>query len=139
MINIGELKLSLGDDRPPQQKWEIDTALDLVSVGLTKLRSLGFTYDLVEGERSIPVEFPKMYFHPTHGHMIVHSDEVARNLSPGWQDKPIGHEGAKGIEWVEPGKDETTASSPVPVDIAKAFAEGKIAEDETETPIFTYP
>jgi len=114
-----------------QRQYLALAALDALKGALESLAALGHRFDIVEAEPAPPDEFPKMMFHAQHGNLVVHSKEAVENLSPGWQDKPIG--------WFDPkGRDQEVAEAPpphpVPVDISAAMARGQI-DHRVEEPL----
>ena len=127
MANFEELRshLTLHHAATPQRQWEALNALDSVKSGLSRLAALGHRFDITEAEELVVSEWPRMFYHPEHGELVVHSLETAQGLSPGWSDKPIGWAGEAEVksEVVSP---VPASPAPVTVDIAQLAASGQL-------------
>src|SRR5208283_3164797 len=84
-----KIELAVGNNW--QRKYTAGAAIDSIEAGLKALASLGYRFDLVEGDAEPIAEFPKAFYHRTFGFTIAKDSMKAEELlAAGWQDKPIG-------------------------------------------------
>ncbi len=65
-----------------------ETALKMIKDGIGHLASLGHRFELGFAALPEPEEWPKMFYHDSLGQLVVHSQQAADELSPGWRDTP---------------------------------------------------
>ena len=63
-----------------QRKYTAGAAIDSIEAGLTSLASLGFRFDLVEGDPAPILEFPKAFYHRVFGFAMAEDSARAEAL-----------------------------------------------------------
>ena len=107
----------------PQRHWHAMEAVNQLEAALKTLASHGHLFDLVEGEAPAPLEWPKMFYHESHGNLTVASQSEADALGPDWKDKqPTAFEPEAIADEAE---DEPPPPKAVTVDIASIMASGQ--------------
>ncbi len=130
MSSIAKFKDEIMSKYPenPKLVFSLGQAFDGIIAGLKELESAGYSFDLIEAEPKVPEEYPKMFYHPGIGQLIVSSQEEAEALGPNWQDRPFGDQTV-----VEPQPEPEASPAPVAVDIAALFAGQAAVEQPAPT------
>lgn len=87
MASFDQMREDLGEVHKDnsQRHWHVMDAIATIEAGIKKLAEYGHVYDLIEGDQSPRIEWPRMYYNwRTGDNLVIPDQDFADALSSDW-------------------------------------------------------